>query len=323
MRYIIIGAGAVGGTIGGRLFQAGKNVLLVARGAHLSALRETGLRLMTPESDELLPIPATDRPVDPREGDVLVVATKSQDTLAALDAWPRDLPVFCAQNGVANEEMVLRRFPRVYGVCVWLPAAHLEPGLVASYGWPHSGLLQLGRYPQGVDELAEQVSADLTKSGFVAPAGPDVMRFKYGKLLSNLGNAVEALCGHDESIAGLAAQARAEGEEVLRAAGIAFPSREEEAEIRGDRVDLRPIEGLARGGGSSWQSLARGTGSIEADYLNGEIVLLARRLGIAAPVNEVLQREANRAARERLRPGSMSVAAIEELIGGFREATAG
>jgi 2-dehydropantoate 2-reductase len=48
MRYIVIGAGAVGGTIGGRLFESGHDVVLVARGPHLDALRAHGLRLATP-----------------------------------------------------------------------------------------------------------------------------------------------------------------------------------------------------------------------------------------------------------------------------------
>jgi 2-dehydropantoate 2-reductase len=85
VRYIIIGAGAVGGTIGGRLFQNGHDVLLVARGAHYEALRDGGLRLITPDGEATLPIPATDRPVRPRDGDVLVVATTTQDTASALD----------------------------------------------------------------------------------------------------------------------------------------------------------------------------------------------------------------------------------------------
>ncbi len=58
MRYIIIGAGAVGGTIGGCLFQGGHDVVLVARGAHLDALRAHGLRLATPLGTDLLDIPA-------------------------------------------------------------------------------------------------------------------------------------------------------------------------------------------------------------------------------------------------------------------------
>ncbi|NUW44716.1 ketopantoate reductase family protein [Nonomuraea rhodomycinica] len=314
MRYIVIGAGAVGGTIGARLFQAGHEVLLIARGAHYEALRTRGLRLLTPESDDTLPVPTADGPVPTRDDDVLVLATKSQDTVAALDPWPRHLPVLCAQNGVDNERTVMRRFERVYGMCVWLPALHLEPGTVAAYGMPHSGMFHVGRYPQGVDDLARQMVADLCKSDFVALAQPDVMRWKYGKLLGNLGNAVEALCGHEPGVGTLHDRARAEGAAVLEEAGIPYTGQEEESALRGDQVDVRPIGGAQRGGGSSWQSLARSSGTIETDYLNGEIVLLGREYGLPTPVNDVLQREADRFAREKLPPGSMPVERLTALI---------
>ncbi len=71
-------------------------------------------------------------------------------------------------------------------------------------------------------------------------------------------------------------------------------------------MSLRPIAGERRGGGSSWQSLARGTGSIEADLLNGEIVLLGRLHGIDTPVNALIQRVANDLARSRTPPGSLT-----------------
>ena len=80
-------------------------------------------------------------------------------------------------------------------MCVWLPATHLEPGRVAACRLPLSGILHVGRYPSGTDETAEKIAADLEKSAFLAPVLPDVMRWKYAKLLSNLGNALEAVCG--------------------------------------------------------------------------------------------------------------------------------
>ncbi|MGH3339382.1 MAG: 2-dehydropantoate 2-reductase N-terminal domain-containing protein, partial [Propionibacteriaceae bacterium] len=55
-RYIILGAGAVGGALGGRLVLAGRDVVLVARGNHLAALREHGLRLRTPNEDVTHPV---------------------------------------------------------------------------------------------------------------------------------------------------------------------------------------------------------------------------------------------------------------------------
>jgi 2-dehydropantoate 2-reductase len=63
---------------------------------------------------------------------------------------------------------------------------------------------------------------------------------------------------------------------------------------------------VPRGGGSSWQSIARGTGDIESDFLNGEIVLLGRLHGVPTPANEALQALGNEMARAGLGPGSFS-----------------
>jgi 2-dehydropantoate 2-reductase len=112
----------------------------------------------------------------------------------------------------------------------------------------------------------------------------------------------------------LAERARAEGVAVLDAAGIAHVSRAEQARVRGDRVQPRPVKGGTRGGGSTWQSLVRSTGSIESDYLNGEIVLLGRQTGVPTPVNEALQRAANLFARERRRPGDLSEPELAALL---------
>jgi 2-dehydropantoate 2-reductase len=327
MRYIVIGAGGVGGTIGGRLAQAGHEVVLVARGPHLDALRaQGGLRLATPEGTSVIDVPAVSGPdeIELTGDDVLLLTAKTQDAEAALAGWAwkpvrggtvaaEDLPVLCAQNGVASERLALRRFRHVYGVCVWLPATHLEPGVVEAQGAPLSGLLHLGRYPSGTGKTIERIGADLAASRFLAPVVPDIMRWKHGKLLANLGNAIEAVCGlgdHSE----LRRRVRAEGKAALAAAGIAYARNEESAALRGDQVQIVKINGTERGGGSSWQSLTRGTGSIEADYLNGEIVLLGREFGVPTPVNEVLQRLANQAARERRTPGSLTADEVLALI---------
>lgn len=326
MRYIIIGAGAVGGSIGGRLFQSGHEVVLVARGAHGAALRDHGLTLRTPDATLSLPVPVADGPdaLDLRDDDVLVLATKTQDTAAALDTWApvaQGLPLVCAQNGVANERLALRRFPDVYGMCVWLPSAHVEPGVVVAPCAPLTGMLHLGRYPHGTDATASRIAAGLETSVFLrAPVTEDVMRWKYAKLLTNLGNAVEALIGRDDSLRALHRQARAEGAAVLDAAGIAYASEAEQAAMRGDLVTVRSVEGAARGGGSTWQSLSRATGSAEADWLNGEIVLLGRLHGVPTPVNDTLRLLLNRAAHARHAPGSLPPAALAAAVEAATEA---
>ena len=87
----------------------------------------------------------------------------------------------------------------------------------------------------------------------------------------------------------------------------------EEAQLQ--HVTIKEVEGHEWAGSLSRQSLLRGTGSIEADYLNGEIVLLGRLHGVPTPVNELLQREANAAARAGLSPGSVPIAHLEAQLG--------
>jgi 2-dehydropantoate 2-reductase len=337
MRYIIIGAGAVGGAIGGRLAGAGRDVVLVARaGAHADALRAEGLRLSTPDGTRThrLPVAAGPEDVDLRPDDVLVLAVKTQDATAALDAWASRpvegepgtagelLPLVCAQNGVAAERLALRRFARVYAMCVWLPATFLEPGFVAAEGTPLTGILHLGRYPGGSgadDATAKAISADLESAHFRAPVSEAPMRWKYAKLLGNLANSAEAAFGpkrvhEDPTGRQLVSRARSEAKEVLAAAGIDSASVDEQRELRGESVNLGRVEGPERGGGSSWQSLARGTGSIEADYLNGEIVLLGRMHGVPTPVNEALRQTANALAREGRPAGSADPAEVAARV---------
>ena len=334
MRFVILGAGAVGGTIGALLHDSGHDVVFVARGAHAQEMRASGLRLATPTRSITVTAEVADEVGDLalHHDDVLILATKTQDTTALLDAvtgLPVDgrpaaasLPVFCAQNGVANERIAARRFADVHGIVVMLPAVLLEPGRIEAQGAPYSGLLDVGRWPRGTTAHDEAVAHALSESNFVSRATDDVMRWKYAKLLRNLGNALEALCGHDDdddaettaTVSALDARLRAEAEACFAAAGIDWVSDDEWVQRRRDQVQHTPVDGRPRSGGSSWQSLARGLGSIEADYLNGEIALLGRRYDVPTPANETLQMLANRAARQGAPPGAMRAQDIVTAI---------
>jgi 2-dehydropantoate 2-reductase len=310
MRFVVLGAGAVGGVVGGRLHQAGHDVTLVARGPHYEAMADAGLTLESPAGTDVLRVPVADR-VDAVAWDtttVAVLAVKSQDTAGVLDSLAAQAAktgppagVVCLQNGVDNERQALRRFASVLGVCVMLPATHLRPGVVQAHSAPVTGLLDIGCYPSGVDDLAQQVAAALVGATFDSRALPDVMRFKYRKLLANLLNAVEALCGPaGRGQRDLVHRVREEGEAVLAAAGIDVASPAEDAARRGELLQLDATASSAWAGGSSWQSVTRGTGRIEADYLNGEICLLGRLHGVPTPVNAGLQQLAGQAARGEL-----------------------
>ena len=98
-----------------------------------------------------------------------------------------------------------------------------------------------------------------------------------------------------------------EGEAVLAAAGVTVVSAEEDLARRGDALEIQAVgDDRHRAGGSSWQSLQRATGTIETDYLTGEIVLLGRLHGVATPANRALQDIAAHMALAGEPPGSRS-----------------
>ncbi len=328
MRFVVYGAGGIGGTIGARLHMAGFEVALIARGQHFEAIAKDGLHFFSPTLDVFLDIPCAARPddADIAPDDAVVLCTKSQHTEAALRDLQRatggQARVICCQNGVENERLALRRFAHVYGMVVWLPAEHLQPGVVVNFAQDTAGGLDTGCYPHGTDDFIEEVAAALTKAGFSAAPHPAIMGHKYEKLLANLNNAVQAATGTrfdgpgSGAISALRKISRMLREEALacyQAAGIHCASREE---VRAGRSAIRGGEVPAhkRHGGSSLQSVLRGTGDIETDYLNGEIVLLGRLHGVPTPANEVVQQVGNALVREHLEVGSMSVEELERRI---------
>jgi 2-dehydropantoate 2-reductase len=321
MRYIVFGAGAIGGLAGARMAEAGADVTLVARGRHAEAIARDGLTIESAEGSRAIHVKVvTDiAAAKVSTGDAVLLAMKSQGTGAALDAVRaagcRSVAVACLQNGVENERAALRLFPRVYGVCVMCPATHLEPGVVQQESVPVPGMLDVGRYPSGTDDTVAVMAAAFRSAGFDSIERPDVMRWKYRKLVLNLGNAVTALFPPGEGRE-VTRRAEAEAHRCLDAAGIDHASKEEDRRRRGDFLQLRPVPGKPYGGGSSWQSLQRGTGSIEADFLNGEISLLGRLHGIPTPVNDLLVELAWEAAERRQAPGGLSVEEFERRLGG-------
>jgi 2-dehydropantoate 2-reductase len=312
VRYLIYGAGGIGGVLGARLHQSGHDVVLIARGAHYEAIRDKGLRLQSADDDITVQIEVVDHPrsIEWREDDAVFLGMKSQDTLDALitlaSVAPPSISVVSLQNGVANERTALRFFPNVYGICVMCPTNYLVPGVVQAYSTPITGIFDIGCYPDGVDDVAVEISIAFSRSTYISEPRPDIMRWKYGKLLMNLGNGIDAMCGAAARGTDLFRIVREEGVATLRAAGIDFVDSEEDRARRADHMTLRPIEGQRRGGGSTWQSIERGLASVETDYLNGEIVLLGRLHGVPTPVNELMQRLTAKAARDGIEAGSVS-----------------
>jgi 2-dehydropantoate 2-reductase len=299
---------------------AGADTVLIARGAHLAVINDQGLRYQTPFIDERLRIPAVSHPgdIELRPDDVFVLTCKSQHTDGALNdlraAHGSNVPVVCCQNGVVNERMALRRFDNVYAMLVYLPAQLIEPGQIQCHAKLKSGVLDVGLFPTGTDDRTSEISERLEAVNFGCRPDPSVMRYKYAKLITNLTNAIDAVMPSGDGVKPIREAAKAEGRACVSAAGIDCASEEEVKNRRKGVLESGEIPGVERAGSSSRQSLLRGTGDIEADFLNGEIVQLGRLHGIATPVNSVLQSLAVGLAQRKAPPGSVSIEEVTRLI---------
>ncbi|SFJ90604.1 thiosulfate/3-mercaptopyruvate sulfurtransferase [Amycolatopsis sacchari] len=317
MRYIIIGAGAIGSTVAAQLHLAEVPVLLIARGEHGEAIRERGLRYFRPSGEQVVRVPVAGgaEEVELKPDDVLVLSTKTQDTEAVLQEWSwrpagdgvaADLPVVSLQNGLENERAALRRFRTVFGAALWQPATFVRAGEVSADGAEKPGIFWLGRYPSGDDPRLSGIAEDFRAADFAVQIVPDLVRWKAGKLLGNLGNAVEALYGRNERVT---AQLQAEARRVFAAAGISAADLVAESEIPISLAKAVENSTRPRVGSSTSQSLARGR-SVEGDFLNGEIVLLGRLHGVPTPLNEAVQHRLGLAAERQEQPGT---ADLDEL----------
>jgi 2-dehydropantoate 2-reductase len=335
-RYIIFGAGAIGGAMGVMLARAGSRVLCVARPAQAEALRR-GL-IIKQEGEPLtakVNAVTSALALSPESGDTLVITTKSQATEQAVNelaaVYDRNTPVVCLQNGISNEEIAARVFNNIYAGLVFFSAVQLEPARVTL---PRGRAIAIGRYPVGVDDCAQSFCDDLSRAGFDSHASAHVMAMKWSKFVLNLNNAACAITGYwveqgmaDDDMRELMYEVRAEGLRVLDAADVEVePPPGEPSPIRiremneklkhyskasGDEANL-PEE--QRTYASMWQDLVLGRKSGESDYLNGKIVELGKRLGIPTPYNSALLEIVNRMFDEGLKPGIYTPAELHALI---------
>lgn len=304
-RYVVIGGGAIGGVLAAELTSAGVPVVLVARGEHGKRIAADGLRVVRPTGTDTVPIEVAPSPAQARlcRGDVLLLAVKTQDAEAAIAQWAwqpvhdisgevigsaaTHLPIVTFQNGLATEDLALRRFDHVIGATIVVAASYTTPGEIVSPSLDPTALVWLGAHPVGPSPSADTLADDLSTAGMSAFVVEDITAHKAAKLLRNLSsNGLALLDGADDERAEAARLLREEAVAVYAAAGVPLPA-DGRLDHRGVDFQVRPVPGHVPRG-STWQSFARGTSS-EIDHLNGEIVLLARRARVPAPLNRRLQ----------------------------------
>jgi 2-dehydropantoate 2-reductase len=299
----VLGAGAIGSLVGARLHEAGINVRLIGREAHVDAIRAKGLLIKGQDESRLVHLPATTTLAG--TADIILLTVKSQDvqdacrTIAALRS---DATVVTMQNGVRSDREaadILGR-DRVVGCVLNISATYLEPGVVEQNT---AGLFQVGApFPESeprVDAVLGVLSLAI-KTEHV----PDIARSRWTKLMANLNNAIMAITGlpigkalRHPGLTRLSIATIREGVRTAQLGGFGLDQSRRARTFRLMSTLPMSLSYLVFGGRlagnfppdstygpSTLQSLQRHSSS-ELEYLNGEIVTLGERIGRPTPYN--------------------------------------
>lgn len=283
----VMGAGSVGCYFGALLARAGHPVTLIGRTSHMQAISQHGLRLQTATEDLNIPITTNTEASAVAGADVVLFCVKSTDTEAAAAQIKPHLAahtqVLSLQNGVDNDRrlrLVLGQQP-VAAAVVYVATAMAGPGHVRHFG---RGELLIAPCPQG-DEIALQFSA----ANIPTQTSDGVLTALWQKLIINcVYNALSALTQQpygwliaQQGVPAVMQDIAAECKAVALADGVLLPASVDEAVAAIARTMPRQLSSTA-------QDLARGK-TTEINHLNGYVVRRGQALGIATPINRLLQ----------------------------------
>lgn len=312
LRFLIIGAGAIGTYIGGSLLLSGYSAAFVEREETAAQVRARGLRLRFGEGERVYPGPTVFGSLEEagQSGyyDVLIVAVKSYDTLNLAQAVARAVPAFGAvlsvQNGVENERLLATHLgeDRVIAGVVTSAVSRVEAGNVVLERLRGVGIAS-------GNPLSAEIVTAFNAAGLNARLYDQAQSMKWSKMLINLlANATAAILDMtpaeilaDKDLYALEVSQIREALEVMAALDIPVsnlpgaPVRLLAAMLTGLPLWLsRPIavRALGRGRGDKMPSfhidLHSGRKKSEVDYLNGAVVRYAQQLSLQAPVNRLL-----------------------------------
>ncbi len=294
MRIAILGAGGVGGYFGARLAAADCEIVFVARGAHLAAMRTQGLRITSALGDLVLNrVNAVDALEKVGAVDLVVVAVKLWDTEAvAASLRPladRGAAVVSLQNGVHKDDALRKYIPsaQIFGGLCYLAAAISEPGVIR-----HTGTMQrlvFGEFDGSETTRLKALLDRCQRAGLDAAISDDIDRATWQKFafvvgLSAVTTSIRKPIGpirENPRTRSLLLEVMREVVAVGRAKGIAF---------RGDYAaellsfcDTLPPQTTS----SMHNDLERG-GRLELPWLSGAVAELGARLNVATPYNQAI-----------------------------------
>jgi len=303
-RIAVIGAGAVGSALGALLHRAGENAVLIARPAHIAAIRQHGLRVDGDTGNFIAPVEAAEtlnfRP------DLALLTVKTQDVIAAVkanQAFLMDVPVVTFQNGIRSDELVAGILPReqILSAVVLMHVTYSLPGKVIVV---YRGKLILGR-PYGLRDSKLEEVAHILNQIVPTRVTDNIQGAHWLKLIVNLNNALPAITNltmsqvyADKTLRNLAVGLMREGLRVIDRGNIRLESLLEVSIGLTKLINWMPsgIAGRIAAAkvrrlttvwplwGSTLQSIQRGRPT-EIDYLNGEIMELGKRYGEDTPLN--------------------------------------
>ena len=294
MRIAVIGAGGVGGYFGAKLAAGGNDVVFVARGAHLAAMRANGLRVEGTGGDIVLPqVIATDDPSSLSPVDVVMFCVKLWDVeqsaaqIAPLVA--RGGVVIPFQNGIDSHEILERVLGagHVLGGVAYIAASIRAPGVIAHVG--SMARLRVGAFDEVLADRARAFVEACRAAGVDAELAPDIRRALWEKFvflgaLSGLTCLARQPLGIVRSDPELRATFEAAVRETIAVAatkGVAFP---DDFVVR----QLRALDGLPPEMRSSMLGDLIAGHRLEAPWLCGRVAQLATQAGIGAPVNATI-----------------------------------
>ena len=294
MRIAVIGAGGVGGAFGAALAKAGADVTFVARGAHLQAMRENGLRIEGGRGETLIkPAQATDDPASIGPVDFVLFCVKLWDVESAGQAIkPLIGPttaVIPLQNGIDSAERLIPILgaQAVMGGVAQISATIAEPGVIRQTGTFMR--LIFGELEGGKSARGEAFLTLCQKAGFDATHSDQIMTELWMKFILLATNAAITaatrtplgILREDPDIFPLFGLASAEVAAVARAKGIKLP--DDAMEKAAGFLSHSPPTMMA----SMAHDLIRGN-RIELPWLSGKVVSMGRELGVPTPVHAIL-----------------------------------
>jgi 2-dehydropantoate 2-reductase len=291
MRIAVMGSGGTGGYFGGLLARAGEEVIFVARGAHLEALRMRGLRVKSRLAGEFtLPVRATDTPNEVGPVDLILFCVKTYDTDSAAESirplLGAETMLLSLQNGVDNAERIVRiaGHDSGLGAVAYVVSAIEAPGVIAQTAGP--GRIVLGELAGGTGALIERLHSTLQSAGIAAEVHPDVriaiwQKFLFICAFSGVTTLTRVPIGTilaDPVTHDLFRGTVEEAEAVARASGIELPEDCVEQAL----ATAAAVEPWGRG--SMYHDLANGL-RLELEALNGEVVRRGDEQDIQTPLN--------------------------------------